>query len=196
MKPQLIVITGPTASGKTAKAVALAKAIDAEIISADSRQIYRGMDLGTGKDLEEYNEELNPDVEVSKNIWCEQNVQHNGYEVQSEVDPYYAYSGDALFDYLAKIANERLTGDACKTTKVDVLLNSDGTVAWAYREDAIVVPKSIGGDTSGSEFDQMARLSELTGVPVPKNLASLQGKREWHTGVIDKDKMLEYVLNL
>ncbi len=54
MKPQLIVITGPTASGKTAKAVALAKAIDAEIISADSRQIYRGMDLGTGKDLEEY----------------------------------------------------------------------------------------------------------------------------------------------
>ena len=54
MKPQLIVITGPTASGKTAKAVALAKAIEAEIISADSRQIYRGSDLGTGKDLEEY----------------------------------------------------------------------------------------------------------------------------------------------
>ncbi len=50
----LIVITGPTASGKTGKAVALAKAIDAEIISADSRQLYRGMDLGTGKDLNEY----------------------------------------------------------------------------------------------------------------------------------------------
>ena len=50
----LYVITGPTASGKTSKAVALAKAIDAEIISADSRQIYRGMDLGTGKDIEEY----------------------------------------------------------------------------------------------------------------------------------------------
>lgn len=50
----LYVITGPTASGKTSKAVALAKAINAEIISADSRQIYRGMDIGTGKDLEEY----------------------------------------------------------------------------------------------------------------------------------------------
>lgn len=50
----LIVITGPTASGKTARAVALAREIDAEIISADSRQLYRGMDLGTGKDLEEY----------------------------------------------------------------------------------------------------------------------------------------------
>ena len=50
----LIVITGPTASGKTARAVALAQELDAEIISADSRQIYRGMDLGTGKDLDEY----------------------------------------------------------------------------------------------------------------------------------------------
>ena len=50
----LIVVTGPTASGKTARAVALAKALDAEIISADSRQVYRGMDLGTGKDIDEY----------------------------------------------------------------------------------------------------------------------------------------------
>lgn len=50
----MIIITGPTASGKTGKAVALARAIGAEIISADSRQLYRGMDLGTGKDLDEY----------------------------------------------------------------------------------------------------------------------------------------------
>ena len=50
----LYVITGPTASGKTSKDVALARAIGGEIISADSRQIYRGMDIGTGKDLEEY----------------------------------------------------------------------------------------------------------------------------------------------
>lgn len=50
----LIVILGPTASGKTHKAVALAERLNTEIISADSRQIYRGMDIGTGKDLEEY----------------------------------------------------------------------------------------------------------------------------------------------
>ncbi len=50
----LTVITGPTASGKTAHAVSLACATGSEIISADSRQLYRGMDLGTGKDLEEY----------------------------------------------------------------------------------------------------------------------------------------------
>lgn len=53
-KYDFITILGPTASGKTTLGVAVAKALDGEIISADSRQIYRGMDLGTGKDLEEY----------------------------------------------------------------------------------------------------------------------------------------------
>ena len=50
----LIAIVGPTASGKTTFAVALAKRIGTEIISADSRQLYKGMDIGTGKDLAEY----------------------------------------------------------------------------------------------------------------------------------------------
>lgn len=50
----LIVITGPTASGKTHRAVTVAQALNGEIVSADSRQLYRGMDLGTGKDIEEY----------------------------------------------------------------------------------------------------------------------------------------------
>ena len=50
----MIVILGPTASGKTTLAANLAYHINGEIISADSRQIYKGMDIGTGKDLEEY----------------------------------------------------------------------------------------------------------------------------------------------
>ena len=50
----LIAILGPTASGKTPFAAALANRLDTEIISADSRQIYREMDLGTGKDLADY----------------------------------------------------------------------------------------------------------------------------------------------
>ena len=50
----MIVITGPTASGKTSRAVDVAHAVSGEVISADSRQIYCGMDLGTGKDLDEY----------------------------------------------------------------------------------------------------------------------------------------------
>ena len=60
----------------------------------------------------------------------------------------------------------------------------------------VAVLTAIGGDTSGSEFEQMERLSQLTGVPVPGNLSSLQGKEEKHTGVIEKDAMLQYVLNL
>ena len=52
--PTITAIVGPTASGKTAVAVALSRATGGEILSADSRQVYRGMDLGTGKDLDEY----------------------------------------------------------------------------------------------------------------------------------------------
>ena len=54
MNFELLTILGPTASGKTSFAAALASELDAEIISADSRQVYRGMNLGTGKDLKEY----------------------------------------------------------------------------------------------------------------------------------------------
>jgi tRNA dimethylallyltransferase len=50
----LLVILGPTASGKTRLGVRLAQALGGEVISADSRQVYRGMDIGTGKDLTEY----------------------------------------------------------------------------------------------------------------------------------------------
>ena len=53
-KYDLLTILGPTASGKTPFAAHLAARLDTEIISADSRQIYRGMDLGTGKDLADY----------------------------------------------------------------------------------------------------------------------------------------------
>ncbi|GAB2770995.1 tRNA (adenosine(37)-N6)-dimethylallyltransferase MiaA [Rhabdobacter roseus] len=52
--PPLIVILGPTASGKTQLATRLAHRLGGEILSADSRQVYRGMDIGTGKDLDEY----------------------------------------------------------------------------------------------------------------------------------------------
>ena len=52
----LICILGPTASGKTRYAVEMARSLDGEILSGDSRQVYRGMDIGTGKDLDEYGE--------------------------------------------------------------------------------------------------------------------------------------------
>ncbi len=71
----LFIVTGPTASGKTSKAVALAKHIDGEIISADSRQLYRQMDLGTGKDIEEYG-----DVPYHLIDICEPGYKYNLFE--------------------------------------------------------------------------------------------------------------------
>ena len=124
----------------------LAHFIDAAFSSASPNYVR------LGKDLEEYNEELNPDVETTKNILGEQNVVHSGYEVQSEVDPFYAWEGDPLFTQLAMVANTRATGSDCITTKVDVLYDDKGTVVWAYREDCYVIPNSVGGDTSGVQI--------------------------------------------
>ncbi len=45
-----------------------------------------------------------------------------------------------------------MTGTACETTVVDVLLNASGTVVWAYKEDVIVIPQSMGGDTAGVQI--------------------------------------------
>lgn len=58
MTGPLVAIVGPTASGKTARGVHLARRTGGEIVSADSRQLYRGMDVGTGKDLADYGSDV------------------------------------------------------------------------------------------------------------------------------------------
>jgi tRNA dimethylallyltransferase len=57
---RLLVLIGPTASGKTRLGVEVAHALGSEILSADSRQVYRGLDIGSGKDLDEYSEVTPP----------------------------------------------------------------------------------------------------------------------------------------
>ncbi|MBR4289434.1 MAG: threonine synthase [Oscillospiraceae bacterium] len=69
------------------------------------------------------------------------------------------------------------------------------STASPYKFPAAVL-EAIGGDLSGDEFDQMERLSETTGVAIPANLATLRGKAELHTGVINKEDMLDFVLDL
>ena len=96
-------------------------------------------------------------------------------------DPHTASGWAAAEDYVAE------TGD----NRAMVVLST----ASPYKFPVAVL-NAIGGDTSGTEFEQMDRLSAMTGVPVPKNLAGLLGKEEKHTGVIEKDAMLDYVLNL
>lgn len=67
-----IALTGPTACGKTRRAVQLANALKGEIVSCDSRQVYRGMDIGTGKDMQEYG-----DVSVHLIDVCEAGERYN-----------------------------------------------------------------------------------------------------------------------
>ena len=69
------------------------------------------------------------------------------------------------------------------------------STASPYKFPAAVL-EAIGGDLSGDEFDQMERLCEITGVAIPANLATLRGKAERHTGVINKEEMLNFVLEL
>ena len=107
-----------------------------------------------GKDLEEFNVELNPDVETVRNILGENSVRHNGYDPSSDADPVYYEYNDALTEKVMEIAMLRKSGDACKTSYVEVLLKpgEDGaepTVVRAVREDVYVIPNSYGGDNSG-----------------------------------------------
>ncbi len=80
---QLITILGPTASGKTPFAAALANRLDTEIISADSRQIYRGMDIGTGKDLADYTVAGKP-VPYHLIDICDPGYKYNVFEYQHD----------------------------------------------------------------------------------------------------------------
>lgn len=82
-KYELITIVGPTASGKTSFAVALAASLNTEIISADSRQVYRSMDLGTGKDLNEYVYAGQP-VPYHLIDICDPGYQYNVFEYQHD----------------------------------------------------------------------------------------------------------------
>ena len=109
-------------------------------------------------------------------------IMHKVYHEKGYLcDPHTAAGWAAAEDYIAQTGDKRAM----------VVLST----ASAYKFPAAVL-QAIGGDTSGNEFQQMERLSQITGVPVPGNLSGLEGKAELHTGVIEKDAMLDYVLNL
>lgn len=123
----------------------------------DAGSLCRGTALEyerLGKDLEEYNVELNPDTETSKNILGESTFKHNGYEVSSDADPFYADTTSNLFTALQKIVDERLKDDNLKTKAVEVHLWIETATGKyeAYQQECYVVPTSYGGDTSGYQI--------------------------------------------
>jgi len=92
-----LVVTGPTATGKTKVAVNIAHQFNGEIISADSRQIYKGMDIGTGKDLNEY-------------IINDSSVPHHLIDILDPIENYsvYQFQRDFLSAYNDIIARNKL----------------------------------------------------------------------------------------
>jgi len=108
-----------------------------------------------GKDLEEYNVEMNPDTEKKKNILGNNSFVHNGYEISASAEPFYAEVGDALFERLQQIVDTQATDDGCKTYALEVHLWEDGATSGtyvAYRQECYVIPTSYGGDTSGYQI--------------------------------------------
>lgn len=154
----LLSIIGPTASGKTAFAVQLAAVLGGEIISADSRQVYKGMDIGTGKDLGEY-------------------------EVGGQTIPYHLIdiveAGEKynIFEYQADFV--RVWEDCCWRGKIPVLCGGSGlyveSVLKGYQLLPVPVNEELRASLSGLSLPELAsrlatykKLHNITEIDTPK----------------------------
>lgn len=107
-----------------------------------------------GADLEEYSPELSANVEKKTNILGQTSVMIDSYQKQGEVTPYYAHSGDALFEKLQSIIDGDLLLDDLKTDVVEVKLwdkTNEGSYP-AVREECYIEVVSYGGDTTGYQI--------------------------------------------
>ena len=129
----------------------MANFIDSALPSTDKAVYVR-----LGADLEEYNVEMNANVDTKNNILGETSVTLDSYQPQAAVEPYYAVVGDAMFERLQRIVDERQTLDDLKTSVVEVHLWEEDTETAgsyaAYKEDAIIEVSSYGGDTTGYQI--------------------------------------------
>lgn len=138
----------PDITGKI-KRKFMAHFIDAALPAATKPEYVR-----LGKDLEEFNIEMNPNVETKNNILGETSVILDSYQPQASADPYYAEVGEPLFERLQMIVDERQTLDDLKTSVVEVHLWESPTSEkyTAYKEEAVIEVSSYGGDTTGYQI--------------------------------------------
>ena len=107
-----------------------------------------------GQDLEEYSPELSANVEKKNNILGNTTVTIDSYQKQGEVSPYYAETGDPLFEKLQTIIDGDLVLDDLKTDIVEVKLWGEAS-AGAYpavKEECYIEVSSYGGDTTGYQI--------------------------------------------
>lgn len=90
-----------------------------------------------GRDNSELTMDLSPSTETVKNVWDETDIVDNGYEPNMSVDPYYARKGDSIYPKVKDIAFNRLTGDDCKTTMLEVLIDKTEAPYDAWIEDCL-----------------------------------------------------------
>ena len=107
-----------------------------------------------GKDLEEYNVEMNANIDTKNNIIGETSVILDSYQPQASVEPYYAEVGSALFTRLQGIIDDRQTLDELKADAIEVHLWENPTAGKyvAYKEEVIIEVSSYGGDTTGYQI--------------------------------------------
>ena len=158
----LLCVAGATASGKTHLAVQLANAVQGEIISADSRQVYRGMDIGTGKDLNEYS------IGEKQIPYHLIDIVDAGYKYNI-----YEYQRDFLVTY-ADILNRGKTPILCGGSGmyIEAALNSN------YRLDYVPVNENFRKETEKYSMDELK--------------AKLQSYKSLHnnTDVLDRDRLV------
>ncbi len=155
-KPKIIAIVGPTASGKSELAVKLAKEHNGEILSVDSRQIYQGMDIGTGKVPGKFK------IIDGKKIYAYKNIPHYGIDIAS---PKRQYSVAQFQKYASKIINQII-----RKGKLPILCG--GTAHWM---DAVVYGQEFPAIKSDKKL--RAELSKLSAEELFKKLKKLDRNR-------------------
>ena len=134
---RLVTIRGPTACGKTPLAVAFAKEIDGEIISADSRQVYKRMDIGTGKDLAEYK-----DIPYYLIDICEPGSKYTVYN----------YQHDFLEAY----------NQICSKDKFPIMCGGSGlyleSILRAYRMSPVPINDTLRKSLEGKSLDELTKI--------------------------------------
>jgi len=174
LKYQMLTILGPTASGKTAVAAHSAQMLDGEVLSADSRQVYRGMDLGTGKDLADY-------ILDGKQI---------PYHLIDVVDAGYEYN---VFEY----QNDFLKAyeDVRSRGKFPVLCGGSGLYLEAVLKNykLIQVPPNpeLRGKLASKELDELAEILKSYKTDL-HNTVDLETKRRAIRAIEIEDYMVEH----
>ncbi|MCX6705165.1 MAG: hypothetical protein NT162_02400, partial [Candidatus Woesebacteria bacterium] len=194
---RLLVICGPTSTGKTTLAIKLAKKFNGELISADSRQVYRGMDIGTGKDL--------PKGAKIKLPWFQK---YGYYEISGAkiwgydlADPRHEFN---VAQYI-KFA-ERIIADIIKRGKFPILVGGTGLyikgvidgIATAQIPKNNLLRKNLEKSTPEDLFEKLAQMDSLKAAQMnisdkknPRRLIRAIEVAMWRINNIKKEKEIE-----